>query len=302
MRTNLIAPLACVAFASAMVGSSTPVATATGQRGHTEQTALVTAFSEPAAPVAGLAETEFVVREDGIAREIIRVGAAPPPSHVLLLLDDSQAALRSIPFLRTAATAFINQMTELTPAPQIAVMTFGERPTMRADFQPKADAALAAAGKLFATPGTGSYLLQAMMDASKDLTKHAAKNPIIVAFVAESGPEFSSERRDQVSSAMQRAAAALWAVVLQSPSSMDQSPEGLERQAVLGDVVRDSGGFTRTIVSDQSVGPAFDGVAGLLKSRYLVTYSRPDQLIPPKSVEVTSKRADVRVLASRWAK
>jgi hypothetical protein len=49
----------------------------------------------------------FVVREDGLAREVIRVGIAPPPSHVMLLIDDSQAADRSIQFLRTAAAAFI---------------------------------------------------------------------------------------------------------------------------------------------------------------------------------------------------
>ena len=300
MSTKLIAPIACVAFAAAVAAGTSSVTAS--QRGHTEQSALVTAVTDDAKAVTNLTATDFLVSEDKMNREVIRVGAAPPPSHVVLLIDDSQAAERSIQFLRTAVPAFINGISALTPAPQVAVMTFGERPTMRADFQPKTDAALVAAGKLFATPGTGSYLLQALMDASKNLTKHAAKNPVIVVFAAEAGPEFSSERREVVASAMQKAGASLWAIVLQGPARMDLTPEGLERQAVLNDVVKQTGGFTRTIQSDQGVDSAFGVIGDLVKSRYVVTYSRPEDLIPPKSVEVTAKRSDVRVLASRWTK
>jgi hypothetical protein len=263
---------------------------------------VVTAYTEDAKAVPNMAVTDFTVSEDNKPREIIRVGAAPPPSHVIVMVDDSQAAQRSVQFLRTAIPAFINEMAALQPTPQIAFMTFGERPIVRADFQPKADAALAAAGKLFATPGTGSYLLQGLMDASRSLIKHTAKSPVIVVFSAEAGPEFSSDRREAVASAMQKANASLWAIVLQSPSRMDLTPEGLERQAVLNDVVKQTGGFTRTITSDQSVEGAFTTIGDLVKSRYLVTYSRPEDLIPPKSVEVGSKRSDVRVIASHWTK
>src|SRR4030095_7109903 len=167
MRTKI---LASIVLAVVVAASSPSALRAVAQRGHTEQSTVIPAFTDPATPAIGLTATDFVVREDGLNREIIRVATAPPPSHILLLIDDSQAADRSIPFLRTARTGFLKDMTSLTPAPQVAVMTFGERPTMRADFQPKPDAALTAASKFFATPGTGSYLLQALMDASKNLT------------------------------------------------------------------------------------------------------------------------------------
>lgn len=272
------------------------------QRGHTEQRLLVTALSDAATPAKGLTATDIIIREDGLAREVIRVEPAPAPSHVMLLADDSQASDRSIQYLRSGLTDFITRMSAMKPAPQIALMTFGERPTMRADFLPKTDAVQAAAGKLFAVPGTGSYLLQALMDACKNLGKRTAANPVIVAFVAESGPEFSSEHREDVAAALKGAHATLWAIELQDPGRMDQTPEGLERAAVLGDVVTQSGGLTRTILSNQSIETAFGGVADLLASRYLVTYSRPDDLVPPTSIEVTSKRDGVRLVASRWAR
>lgn len=272
------------------------------QRGRSDQHLLVTALADPTTPAKGLTAADLIVREDGLAREVIRVDAAPPPSHVLLLIDDSQASERSIQYLRSGLAGFITRLNALKPAPQFALMTFGERPTLRADFAPKADAVQAAAGQLFAVPGSGSYLLQAVMDACKSLSKRTAASPVIVAFVSEAGPEFSNEHRDEVAAALQAAHAALWTIVLQDPGRMDQTLEGLERSAVLGDVVTQSGGLTRTILSNQSLEPAFDGVAGLLASRYLVTYSRPEQLVPPTAVEVASKRDGVRVVASRWAR
>jgi hypothetical protein len=102
-----------------------------------------------------------------------------------------------------------------------------------------------------------------------------------VAFAAEPAG-FSTARRETVAAALQKAGVSLWAVVLQSPEPMDQTPEGIERSVVLGDVVAQSGGLTRTVLSNESLEPAFGGLAGLLGSRYVVTYSRPDQLIPPK--------------------
>jgi hypothetical protein len=287
---------------AAVLAAASTVLLGAAQRGHSEQQLLVTALADAMTPAKGLTAADFIVREDSLAREVIRVDAAPPPSHVMLLVDDSQASERSIQFLRSGLAAFITRMSAMKPAPQLALMTFGERPTMRAEFSPKADAVQAAAGKLFAVPGTGSYLLQALMDTCKDLGKRKAATPVVVVFAAEAGPEFSAERRKEVAEALKGAQASLWSIVLQDPGRMDQTSEGLERAAVLGDVVTQSGGLARTVLSNQSLEVAYDGVAALLASRYLVTYARPDQLIPPASVEIASKRDGVRMIASRWVR
>jgi len=101
---------------------------------------------------------------------------------------------------------------------------------------------------------------------------------------------------------LQGAGASLWVIIRQNSRNTDRSQEAYERAAVLGDVTRDSGGVSRVILSDQSLESAFDGMAALLMSRYSVAYSRPDQTIPPTSVEVTSKRQDVKLASSRWTK
>ena len=74
-----------------------------------------------------------------------------------------------------------------------------------------------------------------------------------------------------------------------------------ERASVLGDVTRDSGGMNKVVLSAQGVEQGFNTVTALLTSRYLVTYGRPDSLVPPDKIEVTSRRKEVRILAAKWA-
>jgi hypothetical protein len=194
----------------------------------------------------------------------------------------------------------IKKMAATQPAPQFGLTTFGERPTKQADFSPAPGPALDAASKLFAIAGTGSYFLQAIGDTCKEFKKRGATSPIIVAFVAESGPEFSNESHEQISEALRGANASLWVITLSIADQPDRTTEEHERAQVLGGVTGDSGGMTRTVISTQSIDPAFSSLAAVLTSRYLVTYARPEQTIPPSTVVVTSKRTDVRLTSSRW--
>ncbi|HEX5069434.1 MAG TPA: vWA domain-containing protein [Vicinamibacterales bacterium] len=270
------------------------------QRSSRERDVIVSASLSSGGPVLNLGPTDFIVREDRLAREVIRVAPAPPPSHVMILVDDSQASMASIPFLRSGITTLIKKMAAMQPSPQFGLTTFGERPTKRAEFSPGAGPALDAASKLFAIAGTGSYFLQAIGDTCKEFKKRNALNPIIVAFVAEAGPEFSSESHEQIADALRGAGAALWVVDLSIADQPDRTNEEHERAQVLGAVTLDSGGLTRTVISTQSIDPAFASMAAVLTSRYLVTYARPEQTIPPSTVVVTTKRSDVRLTSSRW--
>jgi hypothetical protein len=270
------------------------------QRTTREREIVVGAALTGGGPALNLGATDFVVREDRLAREVIRVTQAPPPSHVMVLIDDSHASMASIPFLRSGVTTLIKKMAAMQPSPQFALTTFGERPTKRAEFSSAAGPALDATSKLFAIAGTGSYFLQAIGDTCKEFKRRNAVNPIIVAFVAESGPEFSNESHEQISDALRSVGASLWTVDLSITEQPDRTTEEHERAQVLGGVAGDSGGLTRTVISTQSIDPAFTSLAAVLTSRYLVTYARPEQTIPPSTVVVTPKRADVRLTSSRW--
>jgi len=272
-----------------------------GQRESRERGVLVSVSTNADVPITDMTAPEFTVRENDVAREVIRVSPAPPPTHVYLLVDDSQATQTLVQYMRPAMTAFISKMAALTPAPQQAFMTFGERPNRRADFTPNPETLLEASRRIFPIAGSGAYFMQAITDATKELQKRKAPSPVIVAFVSEAGPEYSSELHAQTAESLRGAGTSLWVVTLQVGSNSLSSSAARERASVLGDVSRDSGGMNKVVLSGQGIESAFNVVTALLSSRYLVIYGRPDNLIPPEKIEVTSSRKDVRIRASKWA-
>ena len=74
----------------------------------------------------GLTAKDFTVREDNVAREVVRAVPADAPLDIVLIVDDSQAAIRAIPYIRDGLTKFMERM---APKARIGLVTIGERPT-----------------------------------------------------------------------------------------------------------------------------------------------------------------------------
>jgi hypothetical protein len=286
---------------AALLGTAA-LATATidAQRDVRQRTIIVSAATANGEPVTTLTPSDLTIREDGVAREIVSVVPAPPPSHIAVLVDDSQQIEPSLTDIRAGVATFIARAGEREPASQMGVWTFGERPTKRADFTPSMKTAADAARMIFPQSGAGAYFLQAVVDVTADLGKRTTSHPVIVAVVAEGGPEFSRYRHTEVAAALQKAGASLWTVALQEGGQPFESPEARERALVLGKVADESGGRTTVVLSGQAVRGGLETTASMLATRHLVTYARPDSLIPPSAVAVGARRAGLQVRATVW--
>jgi VWFA-related protein len=263
-----------------------------------ERHVIVSVVDSRRAPVTGLSAHDFIVREDGVAREVVRVSPAPPPSHIVLLVDTSQAAQSFLVDIRAALAAFVRKVTALQPAPAVMLMTVGERPERQTPFTSNAAALQAAVQKVFPRPEAGAYLLDGVMDATRAFASAGAERPVAVAFTVEGGPDFSSVQHQQVAQALAGAHASLWTVDLQNgPAPGPRPGEQRERAMVVGDVTRESGGFNNPLLSPQGLEDAFSSLATLLGSGYDVVYSHPDTLIPPTRRTVETRNAALRVLA-----
>ena len=126
------------------------------------------------APVQGLTASDFGVREDRVAREVLKAAPATAPLQVALLIDDSQAATSMIQPLREGITGFIDQ---LQGKADIALITFGERPTTLVEYTSETPLLKKGVGRIFARPGSGPYFLDAILDASRGLQKKEADGP-----------------------------------------------------------------------------------------------------------------------------
>jgi von Willebrand factor type A domain len=273
----------------------------TAQRALRERHVVVTALDRADRPVTVLSPADLTVREDDIAREVLRVEPATDPMHIALLVDTSAATENATIDLRKGLETFAQTIHAKSPDTMMALISFGERPTLEVDYTTSVPALQRGVGHLFPRSGAGAYLLEAIIDATKGLKKRQTLRPIIVAFSSEAGPEFSPQTSRQVSDALKDAGAELWVIVLETHGARDlSSEEARNRALVLGDVTAASGGARDAILSVTSLQTTYAELAARLTSQLLVTYARPESLIPPERLEITVKRDGLRILAPRW--
>ncbi len=270
------------------------------QREAREKHVFLAVTGKDDAPVPGMAANEFKIREDGVAREVLRVSQATGPLSIALLVDDSAIAQPAVNELRQGVAGFISQMLEANSQTEIMLMTFGDRPTVVVPATTSSTTLAQGVQKLFGRQGAGAYFMQAVSDAAKMLAKKDTPRRVIVAFDFEDGREFSNDSHESVTTALQNAKASLFTVALQESHDTPNTPEARERAIVLSDVASSSGGGNKALITRQAIPLGLNWVATLLISQYDVVYNRPEALIPPKKIDVETTRKDVRLWAPRW--
>ena len=274
------------AIVLALLAIRTPLAQ-TLQRGI-----YTSVLDKDGSPVAGLTPADFVVREDNTAREVLRVEPATAPMQIALLVDNSQRSNNNIRDIREAASEFIKAVSGTPMKNEVAVIAVAERPTILVDYT--TDQAKLLKGAIFTQPGSGTYMLDGFLETSKALKKREATRPVIVA-IATNGPELSNRYRDQVLDAIKDAGVSLHIVMLGPPPTDVISNEGRERAIIFDEGPRQTGGRYDNVLAASALPARLKQVADELTHQYLVTYARPQTLIPPERVTITSKRADVTV-------
>ena len=245
----------------------------------------VSVVDDKGAAVPGLTMRDFAVREDGSAREVLSAEPATEPLDVMLLVDDSQAATATIPYLRDGLTKFVEAMQGKA---QIGIVTIGERPTSVAEYTTDAAALKKGIGRIFARPGSGAYLLEAVRDVSRGLQRREGPRPVIIALTTE-GVEFSNLQYERVLEDLRKSDATFHALAIGSPAPMT-SDELRNRGMLLAEGTKESGGRRDQLLTPMAIPERMQQLAGELLNQYLVTYGRPDTLIPPEKVQVTTTR------------
>ena len=164
------------------------VATGTALRAQSEQwTVFAGVVDRAGTPVMGLAPADFVVRENGVAREILRVSPATDSLRVAVLVDNSQEMRNDLIDLREGLRGVFNEMDRRH---EISMMGFGGPPTVLVDYTRDLKRLEAGVSRLFAKPATGSYLLSAIIDTSRAFRKRRDLRRVMV-IITTQGPEFS---------------------------------------------------------------------------------------------------------------
>ena len=255
-----------------------------------ERVLYVNAWDEKTrAPITGLGPTDIVVREDDARREVLRVTPATSPMAIAILVDNSQAARNHITEIRRALTSFVRAVDNIGP---IAIIGIADRPTILADYSTDLKQLDAGIGKVFAMPGSGATLLDAIVETSQGLQKREEDRVALVVLTTEN-IEFSNRHYNDVLESLAKGGAQLHAVILNTPAGTSLNDEARNRASVLDRGPRESGGTRTDVLASQAFHTKMLELAAILKSQQRVVYGRPQTLIPPRKLEVSSGKAGV---------
>ena len=246
--------------------------------------------------VTGLGAADFAVKEDGVTREVLKVAPATEPLQVVLVIDDSQAATPAIQFLRDGLNTFV---TKLSGHGDIALVTIGERPTSVVEHTTDPEALKKGITRIFARPGSGTYFTEGIEEVTKGLQKRETKRPVIVAVFIEA-TEFSHPDHTQALKALYASRAQLHVLAVGTPAT-STNEEIRNRNRVIDEGTSATGGRRDQLLAAQAIPERLTQVADELLNQYVITYARPESLIPPEKAQISTPRRGLTVHAGTRA-
>jgi hypothetical protein len=268
-----------------------------------ERSILVTVLDQAGAPVREVKPADLAVSEDGAVREVIVVKPAVDPLTIALLIDTTSPTMGTnapTQELRAGLLAFVQAIQGASPESQIGMWEFAGAGVQTVKFTPKTEDLTKKIQRMFPTKQSGGVLLEALVDASKELGKKAGHRRVIVS-VSFNSPEVSAVEPKLVAEAIGKAGVSLWAISIQSNASASTSSQGSTpaREVILDNVTRRTGGVRLTGVSPIALEAQLKSIAAALLSQYEVTYVRPDGAPNSEKIEPISRRG-ATVLMAPW--
>jgi hypothetical protein len=128
--------------------------------------------------------------------------------------------------------------------------------------------------------------MDAIVEAGKGMQKRKPKRPVIAVLMMDGGIEFSNRYYVNVLEELDKSGAALHVVALGQPNA-SLSDEIRNRNQVVAIGTEHTGGRREQVLALTAAASEMKQLANELVNQYVVTYGRPDTLIPPEKIEVT---------------
>jgi len=280
-----------------LVAAAVVAAASSPLRAQSEERSIyVSAVDKAGKPATALSPSDFIVREGGMAREVLRVQPASEPAQIALLVDTSAAIEPNMGDMRRALERFFK---EVGGKHEVALIAYGERPTVLVDYTRDLKRLQSGLGMIFPRANSGTELLDAIVEAARGLQLRKAERPVIVVFNAR-GQEFGERSHQSVLDALKPFPVTLHALVLSRRGNAapdERQMQELEQSIAEG--TRLTGGRREELLTTMALGDQLHELLEELDNQYRLTYARPKTLIPPDTLEVTSNRPGITVRARR---
>ena len=276
----------------------------------TDKTLFVAVTDANGKPLTDVKVSEFAVREDNVNREVTSVKPASKPLYVYLLADTSRQAGNTgfmgretstggtelIRDIRNSLSDAVKTLNALQPEAQIALMEFGQAAITVTKFTNKLPDLEKGINRLYPKPEAGSVILEAMIEASKQLTKVPSGRRAIITINIEPGEEESRQEPKKLHETLRESGANLWSISLQKGQLRNP-----QRDVVLNELTKWTGGRREFQIGPVAIKNSLTLYMETLASEYELTYKRPDSSGNVQMVQVGTTRPGSKTYASMFA-
>jgi hypothetical protein len=259
----------------------------------TSRTVYLTVTSEKSEPVGDLDPADFVVKEGGKERQIVKIEPAPGRMRLTLAVEERLVGDTAT---RQAVWEFMKRMTGIA---DIRFVVIGLRNQALTDYTTNLDALVTAINGLTLNPSRDSAVAEGVLEIARQYADTKAERPAFIV-VAFSGGQAGVEGR-AVLDKLRDSGATMHSVTLDGGFEAAASAGALNdqsgREQVLGDGPKQSGGRRINVRTSNAIPKALQEIANDLSAQYAVTYTLPDGVRPARGFSITTKRRGLSLRA-----
>lgn len=274
------------------VVASTAIAAPFAASAFQDRTLVLAVVDSAGRPLTDLQADDLRVREDGIDGEVLGLRRASGPLFIQFLVDTTPASEPYVSEIRKAITAFVRRIKAGDATAEIGVMEFGQAASPLVQMTANLEQLESGVARIFPKPQSASVLLEAIMAASSSLVSRSGNRRAIVSFNTEPSDEQSREEPGRMLLALGLSGSQVWSVSLQTQKSANAN-----RDLVLNDVTKRTGGRREMIVAASAIQNYLEQYADVLLAQYEMTYRVPGDR-PARVVQTGTTRPGARVHAS----
>ena len=276
-----------------------------GTQGGVDKSIYLSVLDQAGKPVKDIVADDILIREDNVDRPVVSVKPASQPISVAVLVDTAQGTRVTDAYgtpeeyvrdIRKAAGAFAKQLLAQSPSAVVSLMEFGQAAMTIVPFTSNPLDYEKGVNLLVSRPQVASVLLEALGQANKELAMQPSARRAIVSLNLEPSDEQSREDPKKITEAFKKSGAQLWALSVQRGKLKPSN-----RDLVLNDYAKYTGGQRDFIVGISAAEGIFKGYADALAYQYEVVYKRPESNKPTTAIQLGTTRQGVKLHASGFA-
>ncbi len=271
---------------------------------QSQKSIVVTVVDQSGVAVKGVTAADLAVQEDSSMREVVDVKPDTDPMTVALLVDNTKPMIgQETPTreLRAGLTTLVQKLQQANPENAVGIWEFAGAGVMTQKPTTKTEDVTKKISRMFPSQQAGGVMLEALVDASKELSKKGVGPRRVIVSVSFGSQEISSMQPQDVANAMRKAGVNYWAVtIVANQDAIGNATDSAARDLIISNITTASGGMKLSGVTAISLESQLGKIADALTSQYIVTYARPaDAPAAPQNIMAVSKKG-MKALTAPW--